>query len=230
MNYIDCETYKIFKQFKDKQKQDVKHEILSNNIMNKYMQKPIQEWIDEGINYETQKKFQVRFDDKNNRIVFPIQDEEGNIISIKGRTCYKNYKELGISKYIHYYSFGANDILYGLNINKEQIQKQNEVIVFEAEKSVMKAYSMGIYNTVAVGTHTINPYQVEKLLKLYCNIVIAFDKDVTYKELKNEANKLNKFTNVSFIYDKNNLLGEKDSPIDKGLGVFLELYESRVRI
>ena len=33
---------------------------------------------------------------------------------------------------------------------------------------------------------------------------------------------------ISFMFDKWNLLGYKDSPIDKGPDIFLELFKKRV--
>lgn len=35
---------------------------------------------------------------------------------------------------------------------------------------------------------------------------------------------LKRFVNVEYLYDRKNLLDEKDSPVDKGEQVFKELY------
>ena len=215
--------------FEKKRSENITHEILNEEILNQYKNKIIQEWLDEGILEETQHKFEVKLDSKANRIVFPIRDENGNLINIKGRTCFSNYKELGIPKYIYYYKLGTNDILYGLYQNKSSIK--DTLIIVEGEKSVMKFDSLGINNVVAVGTHTINKYQLDKILALKCReIVIAFDKDVQYKELIEEAKKLNRYVNVSIIYDANNYLNEKDAPIDQGLLVWEELFERRISV
>jgi DNA primase len=191
---------------------------------------PIQSWVEEGINIDTQRKYEVRFDDKSNRIVFPIRDEYGQLINIKGRTYYPNYKDLGVKKYIHYYPVGTPDYLFGMHHNKESIFNIGELIIFEAEKSVFKCDSLGICNAVAAGTHFITDCQVPKLLQLHCDIVIAFDKDVDYKELMNQVNKIKKYTNVYIIEDKIGLLGEKDAPIDKGFETWHKLYNEKVRI
>lgn len=226
----ECETFKYFKKFSRHISQPKLHDILDKSILNQYKKQKIKSWLDEGINETTQQKYEVMYDSKSNRIVFPIYDDNKNLINIKGRTCYPNYKELGIKKYIHYYTVGTPDILFGMWFNRQSIINLKEVILFEAEKSVMKCDSLGIYNVLSVGTHTITEYQIPKLLQLHCDIVIAFDKDVTYKELIKQANKLNKYTNVYIIWDKNNLLGEKDAPIDKGLEVWEQLYNERVKI
>jgi DNA primase len=226
----ECETFKYLKKFKKKDIPPIQHTILNESILNKFKNISIKQWLDEGINNETQKKYEVKFDENANRIVFPIRDEERNLISVKGRTCLPNYKDLGVRKYTHYYPIGENDILYGLYLNLPSIKEKNEVIVFEAEKSCMKCDSLGIYNTVAVGTHRMHPVQRRKLIQLQSDIVIAFDKDVQYKEIMAEILEMKYYCNVSYIWDKNNLLGEKDAPIDKGKEIFMELYESRVRV
>lgn len=69
-------------------------------------------------------------------------------------------------------------------------------------------------------------------------IVIAFDKQypaLNTKESKQWSNKLiklhNKYKNdclVTFLWDKKTLLGYKDSPIDKGKDIFLQLFKERI--
>lgn len=84
-------------------------------------------------------------------------------------------------------------------------------------------------------------YQVKLLISLGVEeIIIAFDKqfqekgDDEFKKLvKNLTNinkKYGKYTKVSFMFDKGELLGYKSSPIDEGKDVFLELYKRRIFI
>lgn len=225
----DCETYKYLKQFIKKPKiEEVKYKTLDETILRKYRKSPIREWIEEGISEDVLQKYQVMYDLSANRIVFPIRDEEGNLINVKGRTLFPNWRELGIRKYTYYFQLGKNNTLFALNFNKQNIKDKKEVIIFEGEKSCMKAESVGINNTVAVYTHSISPQQRIKLIQLGVNIVLAYDKDVKYKEIMKDVNLLKPYTNVSYIWDKHNLLDEKDSPIDKGLDIFLRLYNERV--
>lgn len=94
----------------------------------------------------------------------------------------------------------------------------------------MKAESMGFLNTVSIGTNHINKYLLPKILSLQCDVVIAFDKDVLLKDIIKQCKALSKFTNTYYIYDKDGLLDGKDSPVDKGFGVFLDLYDNKKRI
>lgn len=214
----------------------VEHTILDPEILEKYEVVNIKEWEEEGISFGTQQKYGIRYDKTKNRIVIPIYDENYNLIGLKGRTRHKSWKELRICKYWHYYELGTNDILFGLNFHKDDIKQKNEVIVFEGEKSVMKAEEYGFYNTIAVATNTISNIHLAKILSLNCNVVIAFDKydekreANTYRNLLKEANKLTRYTNVSIIYDKENLLDYKDAPVDKGRKVWKKLYENKIKV
>ena len=198
--------------------------------MDKYTKGNIKEWINEGIIQDILDKYEVRYDLQNNKIVFPIRDVEGNIISIKARTLYENYKDLGVRKYTYYHPIGTNDFLFGLWRSRQYIVKANECIVFESEKSVMKMNSWGFNNVVATCTKKINDKQIEILLSLRCNLVFAFDKDVKRKEIIKELSMLAKFTNVFYTYDRSDLLGEKDAPCDKTKDIWNELYDNKIKL
>lgn len=235
---IQSQTINVLKRFVPKKKKEPILNFLPENIIDQYKEVPVQSWIDENISYETQKIFNVRIDEKGDRIIFPIHDKDGNIISIKGRTLHENYKELGIPKYIYYTKVGTNSFLFGYFLNKDFIRKAKEVIVFESEKSVMKAYEYGIRNCVALSTSNMTDIQIKLLLSLQCNIVFAFDKDVNingFKEkgknkLKKEFQTLTMFTDVFIILDCDNLIDAKDSPIDRGLEVWNKLYKNKKNI
>lgn len=84
-------------------------------------------------------------------------------------------------------------------------------------------------------------YQVQLLLDLGVKeIIIAFDKQ--FKEIGDEEwkgwtkkltdlnKKYSKYTQISFIFDKWNLLEYKMSPIDNGPEIFLELFKKRITL
>lgn len=53
-------------------------------------------------------------------------------------------------------------------------------IIFESVKSVMKAYGWGYKNCVSAEKHTLTPEQIDLLIKLRVNVVLAYDSDVNY--------------------------------------------------
>lgn len=230
------ETIKCLKQYVKKSRDVIYNEPINEAILNQFPLYIIQEWIDEGISAEIQTLIGIRIDEKRCRWLIPIRDENNVLVAIKGRTYLPNNKELDIPKYIYYKEDKNikyfNNILFGLNHNHKNIKELNEVILFEGEKSVMKAMSMGIYNTVAIGKDGINPLIKSKILQLHVNVVLMLDKDVLKNDVIKECKKLSMFTNTYYSVDDGNLLDKicKDSPIDRGFATFLELYDNKKRM
>lgn len=190
-----------------------------------------QEWIDEGIPEYVMREFDVRIDNKSERIVYPLFDADLRFITAKGRTRIKDFKRLGIPKYISYSPIGGGDFFCGYRENAKGIKEKNSIIIFEGIKSVMKAKAWGYDYCVSAETSHVNSDQVKRLLQLNVrNVTIAFDKDKTFQQATSGLDLLRRFTNCYIIIDRENLLGEKESPVDKGADVFRRLYENRIRI
>lgn len=230
------ETIRVLKSYIRNTQEIFLNEPISEDLLNQYPKYIVQEWIDEGIDKEVQEKYDIRIDEKKCRWLIPIRDEEGNLVAIKGRTYLPNSKELDIPKYLYYKENKDtkyyNSVLFGLNNSYKNIKQRNEVILVEGEKTVMKAESMGFDNVVSISGHDINPNIKKNILRLHTDVVVALDKDITLKEIIKECRKLSMFTNVYYIYDNKHLLDikSKDSPFDKGFGIWLELYNNRKRI
>ena len=110
----------------------------------------------------------------------------------------------------------------------EYILDKKEVIIFEGCKSVLLADSWGIHNTGALLTSHLNPNQMKILARLGIRVVFALDKEVRVRDDHN-IGKLKRYTAVEYLWDREDLLDEKDAPVDKGLEVFEKLYEQRLR-
>lgn len=197
--------------------------IFNENIKEQFVRKDCALFLFDGICSESQQKFEVSYDTLDNRVVFPIRNYNGEIITFKGRTCYVDYKEKGIPKYIYYYNFNGRKYLYGYYENYFDIISENEVYIFEAEKGVMQCDTFGVNNVLAVNKKIISKEQLNKLLSLNKDIVLAFDKGVTLEEIFIECRKFKGLCNVYYIYDYDNLLKDKESPSDNGYDVFYKL-------
>lgn len=212
------------------------HEILSKDEYYKFKVGKVQEWLDEGIRQSEIDLFEIRIDDRSNRIVYPVYDVDGNFINIKGRTRFKDYKKMGICKYINYYPVGTVDYFQGLNITEPYIKQSKEIIIFESIKSVMKLFGNDIKNSASAEKHTLTPEQIAWIIKSDIkDVVLAYDSDVTYKEksVKENINMLKRFVNIYIIQDKDNLLGGKEgknSPIDLGFDIWQKLYSQKKKI
>lgn len=184
-------------------------------------------WEAEGISRASMDKFQVFYDSFSDRIVYPIRNLNGDIINVSGRTLDPDYKSKKLRKYTYFQPLGALDTIYGLTENMDEIRRKGEIVLFEGAKSVMKADTWGIGNTGAILTSHLNPLQVKILAKLGCRVVFALDKDVNVL-LDHNIQRLKRYVSVEYIVDRDDLLREKDSPVDQGQEIFQKLYERRV--
>lgn len=227
---------KARKQYIESEKQDIQphKEIKEDESLSHLIYGDVPMWREEGISQEVLNLFGVGIDPKRNRISYPIRDENGRLINIKSRTLYKNYKEMRIPKYSNRYPIGVLTYFEGLDITLPYVQEEDEIILFESIKSVMKCFTWGVKNTAAVGGHGLTNEQLKLLLRLKVrSVVIAFDNDVIIgqdKTLWKTLKKLSIFTKVSVIKDHMRVLGEKDSPADCGEEVFRDLYNKRSRL
>lgn len=202
---------------------------LPDDYMDRYEKKEdkLLVWCAEGISRESLDKFQVYYDSFSNRLVYPIRSPDGQIINVGGRTLDNDWKQKGIRKYTYFKAWGELNTLYGLYENRDAIKSKREIILFEGAKSVMLADTWGIHNTGAILTSHLNPNQMKILAKLACTVVFALDKEVCVRDDHN-IKRLKQFVKVEYIWDRDNLLGAKDAPVDKGLETWKKLYEGRL--
>ena len=223
------EYYKLMAPKEDNQKTE--RVILPEKIMDTFSDELPDEWVCEGITPEVLKKYGVRIDKRGNRIVYPVWDSSGQLIGVKGRTRFKNYQELKISKYMNYYKIGTVDYFMGLKENRAIIEQSRRAIIFEGIKSGMKVEGWGYSNWLSAETAWLNDYQIKLLVQMKLKeVIIAFDKDVKLDKLRKCVERLKWFTSVSAVYDRWNLLGEKDSPCDKGAETWEELLKKRIKL
>ena len=204
--------------------------LLADDYMSRFekRQDKLLVWEREGISLSSMEKFQVFYDAFSNRLVYPVRNADGKIVNVGGRTLDPDFKEKGLRKYTYFFGWGTMDTIYGLSENMEEIKKRHEVILFEGCKSVLLADSWGIHNTGALLTSHLNPNQLRILAKLGCRVVFALDNDVDIRKDHN-IKKLQQFVTIEYIHDTEELLCEKDSPVDRGKEVFQRLYDRRFK-
>lgn len=209
-------------------------EILPTDYMDRFSDEVPEEWVKEGILPEVMKKYDIRIDRIGNRIVYPVYDSDFNLIGVKGRTRFKNYKEMGLKKYQNYQKIGTTDFFVGMKENHESIIKNNKAIIFEGIKSGMKVEGWGYDYWLASETSALNEEQVKILIKLNIkDVIIAYDNDVSVAKIYKSTKVLRRFVNVYAIIDKFHLLGdvsEKLSPCDKGKEIWEVLLRNKRRL
>lgn len=243
----DWEIFKKYEQINSINEQKVDLKCYDNQIL-KYLPTPhILSWEQEGIKFDIIKKRGICYDPINNGIVIPHYDMDNKLIGIRERTLikenevYGKYRPAFLNGVLYNHPLSFN--LYNLNNSKNNIKIIKKAIVFEGEKSpLLYASYFGEENDISVACcgSSLIAYQVKLLLSLGVDeIIIAFDKqfqeigDTEFKKwtkkLTNIHNNYSKYCQISFLFDKNNnLLEYKDSPIDKGKDVFLQMFKERI--
>ena len=224
-------TVEVAKRFmppKKVQKQS-KSTVLPDDYMERYEKRPdkLAVWEREGISKGSLDKFGVYYDSFSDRLVYPIRNPDGKIVNVGGRTLDPAWKEKGLRKYTYFMAWGELTTIYGLAENMEGIREKGEIILFEGCKSVLLADTYGVHNTGAILTSHLNPNQMKLLVSLGCRVVFALDKDVCIRDDHN-IKRLKQFVNVEYIWDKEDLLGDKDSPVDRGQDTWKKLYDGRL--
>lgn len=184
-------------------------------------------FLKDGIEEDTQELFDVGVDVLNNRIVFPIRDYEGNVLTFKGRTLNNDYLTTGEPKYLYYQPFNGRYYLFGYYENYNYIMDSEYIIIGESEKFVMQLHSMGHRNAVATAKKKVSKEQAIEINKLNKKVILAYDNDVDVLEIFGECAKFS--GEVYYIKDEGGLLGTKDSPSDKGKEVFETLLENKIK-
>lgn len=217
----------IIKQKKSRRDIIRTNDVLPESIMDMYYfyDKPVpfKDWIEEGISYKTQIKYGVGFDLESKRVVFPIYNRFGDIVGVKGRAVDDDVDP----KYIYLYNCNISQEWYNWHLAHPYILMERKVIIVESEKSCMKFTTNGICNTLAICSSDISDFQVDMIKKLGLDIEIylAYDKDKTPKEVREQAKKFSG-RKVYGIVDMEDMLGEKDAPIDCGYETWKYLYKN----
>ena len=221
----------IFKKVKSKRKRQnvLDFQVLDESELQDFVPYVHIDFFKEGIMPWTVKKFGLAYSYRFKRNVIPLRYWlTGELLGFNMRTSIENYELFDIKKYFITPGYPKQMNLFGLWENKETIQEKGYVIVYEAEKSVLKRDSLNDSTGVAVSGHEISDEQVKILIGLNCEIIIAFDKDIDIDHIRHCCEKFYGIRKVSYIWDKYDLLGEKDSPADAQNKIFEFLMQYRV--
>lgn len=204
-----------------------------------------QAWIDEGISEATMAKYQIRYYERCNQTVIPCFDDEARLIGVRVRNWDKDRVEQ--AKYMplitldgQCYKFNTNQVFYGINYNKPEIERTGKVIIVESEKAVMKLDTyMGRHN-IALGMYGSNLgiQRRNQLIKMGVNTVsYVVDNDFIgqddeffekWREKIQHFIKLwDGFCRIEIVWDNLGLLGPKENATDRTKEVWEQLWENR---
>ena len=221
----------IFKKLRSKRTINVNEiHTIDEEALNDYVPLLHIDWFREGIMPWSAKKFGLAYSYRRKRIIIPMRYWlTGQLVGVNARTTIANCDELGIKKYFITPTYQKNLNLFGLYENMDSILKAGYVVIYEAEKSVLKRDSKNDSTGVALSGHTLSDEQVRILIGLNVDIIIAMDKDVPIEEIRFMCERFKNIRNVFYLYDKWDLLGEKDSPADMSNKIFDFLMKYKVK-
>lgn len=252
---LDCSSFNPhvgftvpkYRSLKDVYGQEIKEKQLPEynaGALDTFIKRYPPEWLNDGISREAMDKYNIRYSISQNKIIIPHLDIDGRLVGIRGRAL-NEWEVENVGKYMPiklektWYKHPLSMNLYGIFENREHIKEHHVCYVFESEKSVLQFESFNMpHCAVAVCGSQFNKYQLNILLK-YCapnEIVICFDNEEKpgqtkyFDKLYALCSKYKNYCQFSFIYDRQGLLGLKDSPSDRGEEVFKKLLEKRVKV
>lgn len=220
----------------------------NDKVMNVFFDEYYQGWLDDGISIRSMRKFNIKLYTSQKSIIIPHYNRYGELIGIRRRTLDEEEVAKG-NKYMPiciegtWYTHPLQFNLYGLNANEHNIRTSKTIVLVESEKGVMQLDTMYPNQSVAVAlcSSNLSNAQVEMILELgVTEVIFALDKQYKenysdeYKKYQQKiiklASKLTTYVNVTVLWDKEDLLGYKDSPTDRGKEVFETLMNKRIPI
>lgn len=148
---------------------------LSNILSKKYS-------YDELVKLDICKDINGRYYDTfQDRIIFPIIDENNNVIAFSGRKYtnedlnnntlpkYSNTKETDI--------FKKSEVFYNINNAINKIKKKREIVITEGFMDTIRMSSIGYKNVVAIMGTAFTEKHLEKIKKWKCKVILNLDQD-----------------------------------------------------
>jgi DNA primase len=106
------------------------------------------------------------------RIITPIHDYSGNIISISTRHLDEDHP----MRFWHE-AFAKRFHVYGLHLSKKIILQKNKVVIVEGEFDALALHSVGIRNVIALCSKNLSLSQVGVLSRYTNNFILLLDED-----------------------------------------------------
>lgn len=112
-----------------------------------------------------------------NRIMFPLWDITGKVVGFSGRI-YNG--EQDAPKYINSREseiFKKGELLYNYHRAKDEARKENKVIIMEGFMDVIRAYTIGLKNVIAMMGTAVTKEQALLIKRMARDIILCFDGD-----------------------------------------------------
>lgn len=141
-----------------------------------------------------QKEEGKRYDRFRNRVIFPIHNLSGRVVGFGGRIL---TKEENKPKYVNSPEseiYNKSNVLYGLNLAKSEIIRQDKCYLVEGYTDVISMYKAGFENVVSSSGTALTVDQIRLIKRFTRNITILYDGD--------EAGVMASFRGINLILEQ----------------------------
>lgn len=182
---------------------------LSEDIIKKLSDIPVKIALSLGLSDKIINNFELRYYQKDERIIMPIRDNFGRLVSLKGR--YVGSDKYILEKY-KFLTYKGKEIkkLGGVWLGMDKpLIKDKPIIITESESDSWHLFNTDLVNNIwcSMGAN-VTDNQIFNLQQVYNPIVFFLDND---KAGINTTNKLiNKLKNLTKLFKVTNYYGEKD--------------------
>ena len=116
------------------------------------------------------------YDVFSDRILFPIQDDRGNVIAFTGRVYQKDYSP----KYLNSKEtkiFKKGNVLFNFHRAKDACRLEKKLIMVEGNMDAIRMYVNGFKNTIALMGTSLTKDQISLIGKQHVPVILMFDND-----------------------------------------------------
>ncbi len=116
------------------------------------------------------------------RVIFPITNYRGEVIAFSGRTLKSGSDE---AKYVNSPEtliFHKSDVLFGIHLAKNSIQKEKKVIVVEGQMDVISLHQYGITHAVGISGTALTESHIRLIRRLTDQVYLCLDRDSAGKQ------------------------------------------------
>lgn len=121
------------------------------------------------------------------RIMFPLEDINGNIVGFSGRVYREGDQEAKYMNTAENAIFKKGQILYNIEQARGEIRAADAVYVFEGFMDVIAAHRAGVENALAIMGTALTDAQINAIKRLTENVVLCFDGDAAGREAAKKA-------------------------------------------
>ena len=179
-------------------------------------------WEKRGLRKEVVKSWNVGFDKDRRRVMIPVRNQQGYLVGAVGRALNSD----DLPKYLNYWNFDKGKHLLG----EDKLKANNTTILVEGAVDAIKVYQnlvdLGIsseYGVVAALGAKLTTFQIDRLISLSSEVIVALDNDVAGRE-GTEA--LTKHMSRRIVSKKFNYTADDTDPGDLTVNRFANLLET----